>query len=68
MADLTFCRLGALIFWGVLALLIYVAVRATINRVGSDSKSSDPVDILRRRYARGEIDKEEFDRRMKDLS
>ena len=66
MGHMIFGNLGALIFWGVLALLIYVAVRATINRVGSDSKSNDPVDILRRRYARGEIDKEEFDRRMKD--
>lgn len=68
MGHMIFGSLGALIFWGVLALLIYVAVRATINRVGSDSKSNDPVDILRRRYARGEIDKEEFDRRMKDLN
>ena len=68
MGHMIFGNLGALIFWGVLALLIYVAVRATINRVGSDSKSNDPVDILQRRYARGEIDKEEFDRRMKDLT
>ena len=68
MGHMIFGNLGALSFWGVLAVLIYVAVRATINRVGSDSKSNDPVDILRRRYARGEIDKEEFDRRMKDLS
>ena len=68
MGHMIFGNLGALIFWGVLALLSYVAVRATINRVGSDSKSNDPVDILRRRYARGEIDKEEFDRRMKDLT
>ena len=49
MGHMIFGNLGALIFWGVLALLIYVAVRATINRVGSDSKSNDPVDILRRR-------------------
>ena len=49
-------------------LLICGTAPATINRVGSDSKSNDPVDILRRRYARGEIDKEEFDRRMKDLN
>ncbi|MAF56440.1 MAG: electron transporter RnfE [Ponticaulis sp.] len=68
MGHMIFGNLGALSFWGVLAVLIYVAVRATINRVGSDSKSNDPVDILRRRYARGEIDKEEFDRRMKDLT
>ena len=46
MGHMIFGNLGALIFWGVLALLIYVAVRATINRVGSDSKSNDPVDIL----------------------
>ncbi len=63
-----FGNLSALVFWSVLAVLVYVAVRATMNRSGSDSKLNDPVDILRRRYARGEIDKDEFDRRMEDLN
>ena len=67
MGHTIFGNLGSLIFWAVLAVLIYVLVRATINRVGRDNKSNDPIDILRRPYARGEIDKEEFDRRMDDL-
>lgn len=67
MSHTIFGSLGNLIFWAVLAVLIYVLVRATINRVGRDNKSNDPIDILRRRYARGEIDKEEFERLMADL-
>ena len=68
MGHTIFGNLGSLIFWAVLAVLIYVLVRATINRVGGDNKSNDPIDILRRRYARGEINKEEFERLMEDLN
>ncbi len=68
MGHTIFGNLGSLIFWVILASLIYVLVRATINRVGGDNKSNDPIDILRRRYARGEINKEEFERLMEDLN
>lgn len=68
MSHTIFGNLGNLMFWAVLAVLIYVLVRATINRVGRDNKSNDPIDILRRRYARGEINKEEFERLMEDLN
>jgi len=67
MGHTIFSGLGALIFWGVLALLLFVAVRATVSRIGPEAKTRDPVDILKRRYARGDIDKDEYDRTLKDL-
>ena len=51
-----------LIVWGIVAL----------TRRGSTSTRDDrresPLDIAKRRYAKGEITKEEFDRIRKDLS
>lgn len=49
------------IFWG---LLIYMLVRIAMNARGHHK---DPVDILRERYAKGEINKEQFESMKKDL-
>jgi putative membrane protein len=35
---------------------------------GRESRSDTALDILRQRYARGEINKEEFDTKRRDLS
>jgi putative membrane protein len=55
------------LFWGVLiggiALLVAGLARQGTQRVGRDES---PPDILKRRYASGEIDREEFER-MKEL-
>ncbi len=60
--------------WGwIIGLLLIVAViwfifrMANQNKSGSESGKS-PLDILKERYARGEIDKKEFEERKKDLS
>ncbi len=34
----------------------------------TDNKTETPLDILKRRYARGEIDKEEYKTKKRDLS
>ena len=59
-------------FGGLFLLLIIVAVACfviLINRGISSSGMSDesPLDILKRRYASGEIDKETFDSMKKNI-
>ena len=55
------------LFWGLIvggiALLLAGLARQSAQRVG---RGESPIDILKRRYASGEIDREEFER-MKEL-
>lgn len=56
-----------IIFWAAVVLLIVWVVREVSgkNRVmGGDAKA---LDILKERYAKGEIDKAEFEAKKKDL-
>jgi len=55
-------------FWILLIVVVVWAVRAMsfAGRSGSDSDKS-PLEILRKRFARGEIDEEEFERKRKLL-
>ncbi len=50
-----------LVFWGLIAALVVYA----LSRFGSGQTPSDPTpdEILRRRYARGEIDAAEYEAR-----
>lgn len=51
-----------------LAFFIWIIVRLTMqNQQRSNEKRNTALDILKERYARGEIDKKEFDERKKDL-
>jgi putative membrane protein len=50
----------------VLLLLVWVVARAA-GPPGSGRTDESPETILKRRYARGDIDREEFDRRLTDL-
>jgi len=59
------------LFWIVLfALIIWLIVNMS-NRSqknsDSDSAKETPLDILKKRYATGEIDKKEFEEKKKDL-
>lgn len=62
--------MGLLMFvvWGVVIAGIVWAIRSASQR-GRPEESSRrrPIDILATRYARGEIDDEEFDRRRRKL-
>jgi putative membrane protein len=54
------------LFWILIVALIYMMLRSCTKR--SDSSSGEkPLDILKKRYAKGEIAKEEFDKMKKDL-
>lgn len=53
-----------IIFIGLIGLLIYLIARAS---KGGDRMAETPLEILKKRYARGEITKEDFDRMKKDI-
>ncbi|MDA5095881.1 SHOCT domain-containing protein [Aliiroseovarius sp. KMU-50] len=52
-----------LVFWGVIIALIVIAVRWFSDNRPGGAKSSNAMDILRSRFAKGEIDEEEFRKR-----
>lgn len=56
--------IGLVIWVVVIGLLVWVAMRAMSHRTGS-SDSAD--DLLRRRFAAGEIDEEEYTKRSEAL-
>jgi putative membrane protein len=56
-----------LVFWGgIIALVIWGVNRLTKHN--SAKASENPLDIAKARYARGEINKEQFEQIKKDLS
>lgn len=55
-----FGGLMMLIFWGVILALIVVAVRWFAGDRPGGNRSTDAMDILRTRFAKGEIDEDEF--------
>ena len=55
------------IFWGGIIALIVWAVKRATDRGGSRGTPS-PLDIARERYAKGEINREQFEQLKKDLS
>ena len=59
---------SALIFWGGVILLAGLVLRSVLGRNRERPPEPEPpLDILKRRYARGEIDKEEFEKRRRDV-
>jgi len=49
------------------AIIYFVFNRRTRTGIPGDSSRESPVEILKRRYANGEISKEEFDRLKKKI-
>lgn len=58
-----------LVFWGGLIWLVVWLVRQSSGGASqASSRETDAVELARRRYARGEISREEFDQIRRDLS
>ena len=55
-----------LVFWGLLIAGLVVGLRWLVGQ-GRPGGRDEAMEILRQRYARGEIDKQEFDARARDL-
>ncbi len=65
------CFMGGFmwIFWiaiivGIIFLVKWIVMQ---SRPGEQKREENPLEILKKRYARGEIDKEEFEQKKKDL-
>jgi putative membrane protein len=56
-----------LLFWGAVIVGIVLGIRWLISQ-GKASSSDTALNILRQRYAQGEINKEEFVAKKRDLS
>ena len=56
-----------IIFWGGLIALIVWGVSKLSGR-GNSIPKHDPLDVVKERYAKGEISKKEFEQIKKDLS
>jgi putative membrane protein len=59
--------LHMLALWVLVIGAIWLLVRALSNSARRTEAPARPLDILKERYARGEIDKAEFDQRRADL-
>lgn len=61
-----------MVIWWILIIVVIVYLfkwlaPASSGWLGTKNKSKSALEILDERYARGEIDKEEYERRKKDL-
>ena len=65
--------IGMLLYWVVILVAIVLLVNTLFSRTrkpdaSSGGYSDDALEILKKRYARGEIDKAEFDAKRRDLN
>jgi len=69
--HMMFGGLLMVIFWGSVIVLAVVALRWIAGNSGQREASpprQSPLDILKERFARGEIDKKEYEERKKTLT
>lgn len=56
------------VFWVLLIAVVVWLVVAFTRDTGRDTRSKTPLQILEERYARGEIDEEEFEKKRRHLT
>jgi putative membrane protein len=61
--------IGMAVFWILILVLIVVLIGRLLGYGGSDDRrqSKTALDILRERYAAGEIEREEYEQKKRDL-
>ena len=62
---------GGMFLWILFVIIIgvvaYFVIQNTRSKTTGTSPQETPLDILKKRYAKGEINKEDFDRMKRDL-
>ena len=56
-----------LLFWALVIFGIVYIAQTISRRAGQSGTKETPLDILKKRYAKGEITKEEFERMKDDI-
>lgn len=58
-----------LLFWGLVIFGIFATIKWLLKSTssGNDAPDSKALEVLKERYAKGEIDREEYEQRKQDL-
>ena len=56
-----------LLFWGLVILGIAALIRLLMTTSSRGPRDKSPLEIVQERYARGEIDREEYEQKRSDL-
>jgi putative membrane protein len=59
--------LWMIIFWILVVIGIVFLIKFAVDRTSSQSGGASAMDVLKRRYASGEISKEEYEEKKKEL-
>jgi putative membrane protein len=59
---------GGWLMWLILLIVIIIAIYFIVQTQKGVSVRETPLEILKKRYAKGEITKEDYDRMKRDLS
>lgn len=56
-----------ILFVVIIAVVAYFVIQSTRAKTSGGTQQETPLDILKKRYAKGEITKEDYDRMKRDL-